>query len=255
MEKELASKWTEQAKGLKLPEDEIVRIRQSMIDKGELENDLATVAAVTPAAFKEVLQRVAQSMKDSEQVARDNKAPVPAPKPAAGAPDPLADDDILALRHELGIHIARSARRDETMAMAQTSVAQLLEVMSNQIVALSEQNAASMRALNERLVPIEQSMRRPTAPKTAAGQLTGARQVPSPNDEPPALHVARKAFDTDLKREIKVAQSRVQQAKDDAERQLARERLRELSSASAFAASYNGEFDVLRDRFNVPTPA
>lgn len=250
-----ASEWTEQVKNL-IPQDELVRIRQSMIDAKTLDNDLETVAAVTPAAFKDALIKVQQSMQANEQAARESKEPIaPKPAPQAQAQNVFEDEDIAMLRHELGVHVARSGRRSETQALALTSMATLLESIASQVAALSEQVAAGQRASNERLVTIEQSMKRPTAPKTVAGQLTGARPVPGPNDEPPARATERAAFDRDLKREINVARSRLQQATNDGERAAARERFKQLSAASTAVTSYPGDFDALRSEFSISNAA
>lgn len=252
MAKELASKWTEQAKALNLPEAEVIRIRQSMLDKGELENDLPTVAAVTPVAFKDVLLAI----KQSAQAVADAAAPAPAPAKPAAKPAPAADffgdEEVAALRQELALHIERSQKQAEAQGRAQLALANLLEVVTDKLAGLSEQVASSQRATTDKLVTIEQSMRKPQAPKTAPGEVTGKfAPVPSPNDEPPALSAERASFDKDLKAAIQIAQSAVLNGETAEKKANARARIRALSSAAAAASTYNGDFAVLRSRYGL----
>lgn len=251
---ELASKWTERARELNMEEAELVSIRQSLINKGKLKDDMQAVPQVTQSAFKELVQAIQQSAAEAGRAAAAAvAAPAAAARREAAADVELFDDEALKeLRTALTQHIAQSAKQADVQAKGQLAVANFLEAMTTAMAAISSQVAKLAGDTETKLTAIEQSMKRPTAPKTTGtGPAPRAEAVPSPNEEVPDLREARAAFDRDLRAEISLQQSAILNAEDISVKKAAQRRMSQLSQVSAIVSTYNGDFGVLRQRYNV----
>lgn len=255
---ELASKWTEKAKtDLGLTDEQLIPVRQSLIDAGKLKNDLADVPAVTPDSFKDLLVAIKQSMAAATEATKP-EAKAPAAAPAASDAAALFDDAseaVAELQTKFEVFASRADRQASAMAQGHVATGNLLEQIATGLAGLSTQLSQFVSKTTTELAEIRQSMSRPGQPKAVLPSNARAAVVPSPNEERVGVTEQRRAFKVALDREIAQSQAAFQGATDGAQRKQAEARLKQLSQAANMFSSHPADLAPLYAEYNIPSTA